>query len=202
IGFLMLTDRYGLALSTASAVAREAYVQACDLALTLYPGAVEAYDRAIANDPGFALAHAGKAQVLMREGNVVAARAALAAAKEAGARLPEREASHVAFFDLVFGGQTDAAIAVLHAHLAAWPRDALVVASAANPNGLLGGSGRIGQKHRIAVLMDGLAPHYGDDFWFLAYHAMALSEDGRLAVARAKIERSVAANPNNAHGAH
>ena len=31
---------------------------------------------------------------------------------------------------------------------------------------------------------------------------MALSEDGQLGAARAKIERSVAANPNNAHGAH
>src|SRR6267142_5295406 len=50
--------------------------------------------------------------------------------------------------------------------------------------------------------MDSLAPHYGDDWWFLAYHAMAQSEDGQLAAARAKIERSVAANPNNAHGAH
>src|SRR5438270_5539930 len=198
----MLADRYGLALSTGSAVARDAYVEACDLALTLYPGAVEAYDRAIADDPRFALAYAGKAQILMREGNVVAARAALAAAREAAAGLLEREASHLAFFELVFAGQTDAAIAVLHEHLAAWPRDALVVASAANPNGLVGGSGRIGQKHQIAVLMDSLAPHYGDDFWFLAYHAMALSEDGHLATARAKIERSVGANPNNAHGAH
>jgi hypothetical protein len=79
-------------------------------------------------------------------------------------------------------------------------RDALVVASAANPNGLIGGSGRIGHKHQIAELMDSLTPHYGDDFWFLAYHAMALSEAGQLAVAWAKIERSVAANPKNAHG--
>jgi hypothetical protein len=31
---------------------------------------------------------------------------------------------------------------------------------------------------------------------------MALSEDGQLAAARAKIEQSVTANPNNAHGAH
>ena len=77
-----------------------------------------------------------------------------------------------------------------------------MVATAANPNGLIGGSGRIGQKRQIAVLMDSLAPHYGDDYWFLSYHAMALSEDGQLAVARPKIERSVALNPNNAHGAH
>jgi tetratricopeptide (TPR) repeat protein len=82
------------------------------------------------------------------------------------------------------------------------PRDALVLATAANPNGLIGASGRIGQKHQIALMMDSLAPHYGDDFWFLAHHAMALSEDGQLAAARPKIERSVAINPNNAHGAH
>src|SRR6516225_6679266 len=198
----MLTDRYDLVLSTASSTARDAYVQASDLALTFYPGAAEAYDRAIAADPGFALAYAGKAQVLMREGNVAAARAALAAAKDPAAGLSEREASHIAFFDLVFAGRTDAAIAALYTHLAAWPRDALVVASAANPNGVIGGSGHIGQKHQIAALMDSLAPHYSDDFWFLSYHAMALSEDGQLAVARAKIEQSLAANPNNAHGAH
>jgi tetratricopeptide (TPR) repeat protein len=198
----MLADRYGLDLSTASAVARDAYVEGCDLALTFYPGAVRAYDRALAADPGFALAHAGKAQTLMREGNVAAARTALAAAKAAATGLSEREAGHIAFFDLVFAGRTDTAIDALYPHLAAWPRDALVVSSAANPNGLIGGSGRIGQKRRIAALMDSLAPHYGDDFWFLSYHAMALSEDGQLAAARAKIEQSLAANPNNAHGAH
>src|SRR5216684_1517220 len=198
----MLRDRYDLALTTASAAARDAYVQASGLALTFYPGAVEAYDRAIATDPGFALAHAGKALVLMRQGDVGAARLALAAAKGLASDVSEREASHIGFFDLVFAGQTEAAIAALDAHLAAWPRDALVVASAANPNGLIGGSGRIGQKHQIAALMDSLAPSYGDDFWFVSYHAMSLSEDGQLGDARAKIERSVAANPNNAHGAH
>src|SRR5262252_2440316 len=198
----MLRDRYDLALTTASPAAQDAYVQASDLALTFYPGADEAYDRAIAADPGFALAYAGKAQLLMRQGDFSAARAAVATAKDVSAGLSEREASHIGFFDLVFAGPTEAAIAALYAHLAAWPRDAVVVSVAANPNGLIGGSGRIGQKHQIAVLMDSLAPHYGDDFWFTSYHAMALSEDGQLAVARAKVERSLAANPNNAHGAH
>jgi len=198
----MLTDRYDLPLSTTSTAARDAYVEGCDLALTLYPGAVDAFDRAIAADPGFALAPAGKAQVLLREGNVPAARLALAAAKDVAAGLPAREASHIAFLDLVFAGRTTAAIAALHEHLAAWPRDALVLAQAANPNGLIGASGRIGQKHQIAVLLDGLAPHYGDDFWFLAHHAMALSEDGQLAAARAKAERSVAINSHNAYGTH
>src|SRR5260370_7983080 len=173
----MLTDRYDLALSTASAAARDAYVQAADVAVTVYPGAAETYDRAIAADPIFALAHAGKAQVLMRQGDAAGARVALRAAKDAAIGLSEREASHIGFFDLVFAGRPDAAIAALYAHLTAWPRDALVVASGANPNGLIGGSGRIGQKHQIAALMDSLAPHYDDDFWFLAYHAMAPSPE-------------------------
>ena len=198
----MLSDLYDLPLTTASATARDAYVQASGLALTFYPGALEAYERAIAADPGFALARVGKALVLLRQGDVAAARAALATAKGLAGGVTEREASHIAFFELVFAGETMAAIAALHPHLSAWPRDALVVASAANPNGLIGGSGRLGQKREIAVLMDRLAPHYGDDFWFGSYHAMALSEDGQFAPARAIIERSVAANPNNAHGAH
>jgi len=198
----MPADRYDLVLSTVSGAARDAYVQGCELALTFYPGAIEAFDRAIAADPNFSLSHAAKAQVLMREGDVAAARAALVTAKELVTGLSEREASHIAYFELAFGGQTDAAIDALYTHLAAWPRDALVLATAANPNGLIGASGRIGQKHQIAALMDSLAPHYGDDYWFLAHHAMALSEDGQLAAARPKIERSVAINPNNAHGAH
>ena len=129
----MLTDRYDLVLSTASSTAGDAYVQASDLALTFYPGAAEAYDRAIAADPGFALAYAGKAQVLIRQGDVEAAWAALAAAKEVSASLSEREASHIGFFDLVFAGRTEAAIAALYAHLAAWPRDALVVSRSGEP---------------------------------------------------------------------
>src|ERR1700693_3542925 len=187
----MLADRYDLALSTASEAARDAYVQGCDLALTFYPGAIEAFDRALVADPGFSLVHAAKAQVLMRKGNVVAARVALAAAKDLAAGLSAREISHINYFDLAFAGQTGAAIDALYAHLATWPRDALVLATAANPNGLIGASGRIGQKHQIAVLLDSLAPHYGDGFWFLAHHAMALSEDGQLTAARPKIERSV-----------
>jgi len=202
ISRVMLKDLYDLPLTTASAAARDAYAQACGLALTFYPGALEAYDRAIIADSGFAMAHAGKAQTLMRQGNVAAAQGALAAAKNLASGLSERESSHIRFFDLVFSGQTETAIAAMYEHLAAWPRDALVVATAANPNGLIGASGRLGQKQQIAALMDSLAPHYGGDFWFVSYHAMALSEDGQLAAARAKIEQSVAANPNNAHGAH
>jgi hypothetical protein len=198
----MLADGYDLPLSTVSSAARDAYVQGSGLLLTLYPGATDAFDRAIAADPGFALAHAGKAQVAMREGNAQAARSAMAAARSAAGEVSAREASHLAYFDLLFSGQAGAAMNALRSHLDTWPRDALVLTTTATPNGLIGASGRIGQKHEIAALMDSLAPAYGDDWWFLAHHALALSEDGRHDAARPKIERSMAQNPHNANGAH
>jgi tetratricopeptide (TPR) repeat protein len=198
----MLADRYELPVSTPSAAARDAYVEGFELALTLYPGALESFERALAHDPRLALAQAGRAQVFMREGNAAAARAALNAAKEVGAGVSAREAGHIRFFDLAYSGETDAAIDALYAHLAEWPRDALMIAAATNPNGVIAVSGRIGQKREIAQLLDRLAPHYGDDYWFLSYHALALGEDGRVAEGRPKIERSVRLNPKNAHCAH
>src|SRR4051812_38030377 len=114
----MLADRFGLPLSTQSAAARDAYVEATELALTFYPGAIDAYEQALAEDPGFAMAHVGKAQVLVRQGEGAAARGMLAAAKEASVGVTDREASHIKFFELVLGGQTDAAIATLYAHMA------------------------------------------------------------------------------------
>ena len=112
----MLADRYDLPVSTASAAARDAYVQGYELALTLYPGAVEAFDRALAADPGLAIAHVGKAQILMREGKAAQARAALAAARDLAAGVSAREAGHIRFFDLAFSGRTEDAIDALSAH--------------------------------------------------------------------------------------
>src|SRR5258707_8331565 len=109
----MLTDRYELPLSTASSAAREAYVQGCEAKLTMYPGAIEAFDRAIAADPGFALAHAARARQLLERGDAAAARASMAAANSLAAGLSAREASHIAFFDLLAAGDAEAALARL-----------------------------------------------------------------------------------------
>ena len=92
----MLTDRYDLPLSTTSLAARDAYVQGCEAKLTMYPGAIEAFDRAIAADPGFALPHAARAHALLERGDAAAAREAIAAANALAAGLPAREARHVA----------------------------------------------------------------------------------------------------------
>jgi tetratricopeptide (TPR) repeat protein len=198
----MLTDRYDLPLSTTSPSARDAYVQASDLLLTMYPGAMEAFDRAMAADPGFALAHAGKAQVLLAGGNVRDALGSLAAARSVPSGLSAWETSHIAFFELLAAGEAEAAIAALRVHLQTWPRDALALTPTAFTNGLIGSSGRADAKRAMIDLLDSLAPHYGDDWWFTAHHAMALSEAGQRDAARTKIVRSLAQNPNNAWAAH
>jgi tetratricopeptide (TPR) repeat protein len=198
----MLTDRYDLPLSTTSSAARDAYLQGCEAKLTMYPGAIEAFDRAIAADPGFALAHVARAHVLLERGDAAAARRSMAAAKSLGAGLSAREASHIAFFDLLAAGDSEAALTALVTHLNAWPRDALVLATAAFTNGLIGSSGRADQKRALLDLLDTLAPIYGDDWWFTAHHGMALSENGQRGVARPKIDRSFDQNPSNPWAAH
>jgi len=63
-------------------------------------------------------------------------------------------------------------------------------------------SGLLEQKRELLELMDGLAPSFGDDWWFTGHHAFALAENGLHETARTKIERSMARNPTNAYGAH
>jgi tetratricopeptide (TPR) repeat protein len=70
----MALDRYGLVVSTASAAARDAYVEAVDCLLSANAGAEAGFDRAIAADPGFALAHIGRARSLQLQARVVEAR--------------------------------------------------------------------------------------------------------------------------------
>src|SRR5882757_7596680 len=198
----MLTDRYELPLSTGSSAARDAYLQGCEAKLTMYPGAVEAFDRALAADPGFALAHAARAHAMLERGDATAARASMSAANSLVDGLSAREASHIAFFDLLVAGDAEAAHSALPAHLNEWPRDAVVLGTTAFTNGLIGSSGRAGQKRALLELLERLAPSYGDDWWFTAHHGMALSENGLRDAARPKIDRSLARNPSNPWAAH
>jgi tetratricopeptide (TPR) repeat protein len=168
----------------------------------MYPGALDGFDRAIRADPCFALAHAARAHVLLESGEPAAARAAMAAANSFVEGLTAREASHVAFFDWLVAGEAEAALSAVLTHVNVWPRDAVVLGTTAFTNGLLGSSGRAGQKRALLDLLDRLAPCYGDDWWFTAHHGMALSENGERDAARPKIERSLAQNPKNPWAAH
>ena len=198
----MLTDRYGLPVSTTVAAARDHYVEGVDLLLTVYPGAAAAFDRAIAADPGFALAHIGKARTFQLAGNLIAMRESLATTLTLTGGGSARDLSHINVFRHLFTGQAVAALAALCAHVETWPRDALVLSLAANQGGLIGMSGLPGREHGLVDFLDPLAPHYGEDWWFEAHYGMALSEIGRHDAARPKIERSLAQVRRNAYGAH
>ena len=198
----MLTDRYGLPLSTTSSGARDAYVKGCEAKLTMYPGALAAFDCAIAADPRFALAHAARAHALLERADAAAARASMATADALGAGLSAREKSHIAFFGLLVAGDAEGALSAVQTHLAVWPRDAMVLATTAFTNGLIGSSGRAAQKRALLDLLNRLAPSWGDDWWFTAHHGMAFSENGQRDAARPMIERSLAQNPKNPWAAH
>lgn len=198
----MLTDRYDLPVSTTSTAARDAYIRGLDLLLMLHAGILDAFDEAIAADPGFALAHVARAQVLLMFADAPGARAALDQAEALAPGVTPREASQIRFFRTLMTAPITTTIAAMEEHLAQWPRDAIVLNTTANPNGLLGSCGEIGQKARLATLMTGLAPHYGDDWWFDSSYAMALNENGQRDAARPIIARSFARQPASGWIAH
>ncbi len=77
----MLSDRYGLLLSTLSAPARDAYVAACDALFAADPLAQSRFRLAIEQDPAFALAIAGLARAEFILARVPQARELAAAAR-------------------------------------------------------------------------------------------------------------------------
>src|SRR2546430_1954216 len=135
-------DRYGLALSTGSAAAAEAYRDSIDRMLSAWPGAAEACEQAIAADPDFALAHIARARIHTFHQQSGAARQQAATARALAARRgTERERSHVETLALAVEGQLAPALASALKHLEAWPRDAVVMSLLLGAFGLFAFSG-------------------------------------------------------------
>jgi len=198
----MLADRYGLPINTSSTSARDAYVAGCDGVLSAAHGDAAHLARAIEADPGFALAHVALARARFLMADVAGARASAARARELSAAATPREQSHIDALALSIEGKPVESLAATRAHLAEHPRDAMVAAPATGVFGLIGFSGRQGREPEQVAFLEALRPHLADDWWFQAVYAFALEEVGRLDEAFDLIERSMAANPRNAHGAH
>ena len=198
----MLVDRYDLPVSTSSQAARDAYVAGADCMLAAVAGYREHLGRAIEADPSFALAHIALARGLFLDADVKPAREEAARARELAQAATPREQRHVNAIALALEGKPVDALAATRAHLAEHPRDAMVLAPVTGVFGLIGFSGRQEREQELYDLLAGLAPHYGDDWWYRSVHAFAASESGRLDEAWRLIEASMASNPRNAHGAH
>jgi tetratricopeptide (TPR) repeat protein len=198
----MLSDRYGLPVSTSSEKALDAYVAGADCLLAATAGVGEHLGEAIEADPSFALAHVALARGIFLEGDVKSARQAAARARELAHAATVREQSHVNAIALAIEGKPVEALDATHAHLAEHPRDAMVLAPATGVFGLIGFSGRKEREQELHALLQGLAPHYGADWWFDCVLAFAACECGLLDEAWTLIERSMTAHGGNAHGAH
>ncbi len=198
----MLTDRYGLELTTTSTEARDAYVEAVDRILAADGHVQEALDAAIAADPRFALAHAAQArqhQLLMRG---KAGRASAETAVELVGGATPREQRHVEIISNLVSGQVPRSLALTREHMTEHPRDAFALAPATGVFGSIGFSGRVDREEEHLALLKPLATHYGDDWWFQTVYAFALLETGEWVRGRELAERALDQRPGNAHGAH
>jgi len=199
----MEEDRYGLPLSTASAEAAAAYREGVDLLLAFWPGATDAFERAIMLDPDFALAHAGRARIhAIYQQREPALQTIGRARKLVATRGSAREQSHVATLSLAIEGRGAEALTSTLAHLASWPRDAMVMALPLGAFGLLAFSGRADHDAARRDLCDSFAAAYGEDWWFMSNHGWALTEAGEVAKGRVITERSFALRRHNAYAVH
>lgn len=193
------TDRYGLPLSTASEAAAAAYVDGVDRLLALTAGGEERLRFSIKADDGFALGHAALALLLQMQGKMPEAAAASERARSRVAGATERERRHVAAIAAVLGGDPAGAKGLIDEQLAEYPRDALLLRQAILA---ISFSGAVRPKEEMLALLERVAPAYGDDWYFLSAHAMALQDLGRLEEARRLAERSLALHPRSASSVH
>ncbi len=198
----MLEDRYGLSLSTSSALARDAYGAAVDCILSGGDDPQTQLTLAIQADPAFALAHIAQARSHLVRARQPQAREAAAQARALAHRATPREQSHIHALALAIEGKAADSLTATYDHLKLYPRDAMVLAPATTIFGLIGLSGRAQRVQEQLVLMRSLATHYLDDWWFVSMLAFAICESGQLDEAHDLIDQSLAAYPRNAHGAH
>ena len=176
----MPTDRYGLPLTVASEAAAAAYRDGIDLLLAAWPGAADHLDHAIAADPEFALAHAGRARLHQIFGQLPAARAEAALARGFTEHVTPRERQHVEVIAAAIEGGPPAALTPAEEHVQAFPREALVLSLLLGAYGLYAFSGRADHDHAKLAICERHARQYGNDWWFLTYLGWSHTEAGNV----------------------
>ncbi len=192
-------DQLGLPLST-TAEAAAAYNEGLSRIMLLQSGADEKLRQAVEIDPGFALGHAALAMLGHEGGSAVDVSASLARAQQAaGVRGDDRERSLV---DVVTRRVVDvrgAGTQHLMSHIASWPRDVLAV-SAAVPT--IAFSGVIDVQKEAWELVEGLAPAYGDHWWYVSLLAFTRQDQERFDEAGLLAESALACEPSSGHAVH
>ncbi|MBL4628702.1 MAG: tetratricopeptide repeat protein [Roseicyclus sp.] len=197
-----MEDQYGNELSTSSQRARDAYVEAVNRFLAADGGIEEAFQIAIDADENFALAHLGLARIRQMFAKISLVAEPLAKARAQVEHLTPREIGQIRAIGLLLEGKGPEAYKAIRSHLDHYPRDVMVAQTCMGVFGLIGFSGQQGRESEQLAFTTWLAPHYGDDWWFLSQHAFAQLEVGQTGPAERTIERSLSGNPLSANGAH
>jgi hypothetical protein len=191
-------DPYGLPLS-ATPAAGARYVEALHRILRVQSGAEALLAQAVAADPGFALGHAALALVGAEWGADVDVDAALSTALSCPARADERERRFVEVAAARVREPGPASAAALLSYIQSYPEDALAV-SLAVPTIAFGGATEIPAE--AWALVEGLAPAYGDDWWYLGLLAFTRQDQGRFPEADDLAGRALRAEPAAGHAVH
>lgn len=198
----MLEDRYGNTISTTSTAARDAYVDGVDRFIAANAGVEDALNAAINADGSFALAHLALARFRQASGRVPDAAAPLAEARAIAGGTSDREAAQIEALALLIDGKASLAYPKIRAHVLDYPRDVMMAQTCTSVFGLIAFSGQPGREAEQLAYTAMLAPHYGEDWWFLSQHAFAQLEAGQIGPAADTIERSLALKPDSAHSVH
>ncbi|RNL63317.1 lycopene cyclase [Nocardioides marmoriginsengisoli] len=192
-------DPLGMPLST-TAEAAAAYNAGLERILRLQDGGEDLIREATLADPGFALAHAALAMLGYEAGAHTDVRVSLDAAIEAvGRRGDSRETSFVGTVANRIDGSRALGSSSLMAHIATYPRDVLAV-SAAVPT--IAFSGVTDVQREAWDLVDGLAPSYGDHWWYISLLAFVRQDQGKFEEAGLLAESALSCEPSSGHAVH
>jgi hypothetical protein len=191
-------DGLGLPLST-HAEAATAYRNGLDRVLKVRAGAEDAFARAVALDPGFALGHAALALLGHECGAAVDVPRALAdAQRSAQERADERERS---FVDVITRRvQSADGDRALIRHLDAHPADALALAAAV-PTIAFSGVTDLDDDYALR-LVEHTSPAYDGHWFHTSLLAFLRQEQGRLHEAGELAHRALAVEPASGHAVH
>ena len=150
-------------------------------------------------DPTFALGHATVALLAAEYGDRDHAKVHLHLAERNIARASARERSAVHALGVVCTGDGPSAFKALVRHLTDYPSDALLL-DVAFPT--IAFSGVTETSGEVWSLVEGAAPAYGDDWFYLSLLSFVRQEQERYDDALALAERALAIEPFSGHAVH
>lgn len=192
-------DPLGLPISTTAAAAAS-YNAGLERLMLLQDGAEDLIRAATELDPDFAVAHAALAMLGHEAGASTDVTASLRAARAAVKRRgDDRERSLVDVVGRRVADVRRTGAQSLMAHIARHPRDVLAV-SAAVPT--IAFSGVTDVQQEAWDLIEGLAPAYGDHWWYISLLAFTRQDQGRWDEAGLLAESALSCQPSSGHAVH